>query len=209
MDDRSPTAGHKCPLDDAETQRTPDHHESRLFSSSSAALSERTTSDDKIKRTPTALSDRSNHSNLPVLRLFSTTPQGSRLRRTSSPLRTTVTLDFQSSPIEECKTRSASSVDQWPDRAEGRASISKPFRRSGSLLICSQQLERKGGSSSGSRDASNARTARSLMQTTPDKENLHAGSSPDEAGTEVLSNGTHTKPILSHVKAQEFLPRFF
>ncbi len=185
MDTGSPTSIHNPSVDDAREQVTPVSQESRPFSSSSEVAAERTVSNDESMMTPTGTSKRMENLSLPVVRLFSTTPQGSRLRRTSSPLRTTVTLDIQTSPMEACKGRSGSSRDHGPERDAWIGSTIRRGNNFGSLFGSDCSPRQKGGSSSISRNPSTGKTARSALHSTPDKENVRAENSPSEATAKV------------------------
>lgn len=118
-------------------QTSPDCQISRASSRLAAAntMAATPSPQEKDSNPVTPKSARSNAANLPVVRLFSTrTPVTSRLRRTSSPMRTTVTLDIQDSTIERHGPTETSSRDKEPDGDGLFFAIRGPGRTVGSPL---------------------------------------------------------------------------
>lgn len=178
MDKQLPTTNNDILLDDG-MQKTPDHQVSRVLSRFStaerSAQNPASKSQTTVSNTPPS---RLKNAELPVVRLFSTTPKRSRMRRTSSPLRTTVTLDIQSPLAERSDANIASAEAQDPARGKRNLPQSE-LRRTGSpLRHLPQELVRKGNSTSLTRSPTGNTSTSSLPQPKPDKENQPTFAAP-------------------------------
>ena len=172
MDKQLPTRSNNILLEDG-TQTTPDQKISRIFSKLSTAEG---SAESPASRSQTTASNNTppswlNNAELPVVRLFSTTPKRSRMRRTSSPLRTTVTLDIQSPLAERSDANLASAENHNSDRKK-RNPPQHGFWKPGSPLChLSQEMVTKGDYTSLGRSATGTTSTSSLLQTKTDKEN--------------------------------------